>query len=460
VHKGQWTERRAVSLKAVQTGNPKVQAVNIMGPFGPGFDTDNFMSVGAVGTGTGIVPMLSLMRERYNKLKLMNKELLREITEDPGKVTLLDRTTIEQATDNMKLIMLQYRWKLYCMRSGGQSAIGLSRVTNHIYYHHLFDIVAHAFLILDMCQGFWAFSWKYLNEMEFEAKYPKVDQAQWQALQVMSLACILFFLVHRIYVWANPRTFSRNYADVLDMVALAFMFGTHFAWASENPSFYVAPSHMAVVLRGSFALWRMARMYGASLTLRTGDVGSQLGAVRSLVKSSKFRMLWIARGAEGFAQTCMEIESMMADLRHKFEPRQLNFLFGLDVYLTGVTATKEEKLRKMIKGLAIESCVKFGRPNIVEWVVERMSDVLRGSLHNNCAASGGSLIAYCGSQAVGSQVSKGVQEANMHASVLRMAGCRMAFQEEYYGVVGGKPRAPAKTGSSGSQRVSPTLSVD
>ncbi|CAK0866177.1 unnamed protein product [Prorocentrum cordatum] len=98
-------------------------------------------------------------------------------------------------------------------------------------------------------------------------------------------------------------------------------------------------------------------------------------------------------------------------------------------------------LRRLIQGSAIESCAHFERPDVVEWVVKRMSDVLRDILHDRCATTGGSMIAFCGSPAVGLQVSPGVQEANMFASVLRMAGCRMAFQEEYYGVVGGKPKA-------------------
>jgi hypothetical protein len=133
---------------------------------------------------------------------------------------------------------------------------------------------------------------------------------------------------------------------------------------------------------------------------------------------------------EGFVQTCSEIESMVADLRCKFNPKQLNRLFGLDLHITGVTREEERTLRRVVEGLAIEDSVHLGRPNIEEWVVDRMSDVLQDNLHNRCAASGASLIAFCGKSTLGSQVSRGVQEANMHASMLQMGGCRMAFQEE------------------------------
>jgi hypothetical protein len=110
------------------------------------------------------------------------------------------------------------------------------------------------------------------------------------------------------------------------------------------------------------------------------------------------------------------------------------------MFVVSLWTPSEERLRRLIKGSAIERCVRFGRPDVVGWVVQRMSDVLRDTLHDSCAATGSSLIAFCGSPVVGSQVSQGVQEANMHASVLRMEGCRMTFQEEYYGIVGGKPK--------------------
>jgi len=248
VYKGQWTEKLADAIEEMTVGG-----VNIMGPFGPGFDTNNFVSVSAVGTGTGIVPMMSLMRERYRRLKLMNKELLQEIQEDPEKVVRLEHTTLHEALDHSRLIMLQYWWKLRCMRvRGKQTSMILSKATNSVNHHYMFDIIAHVVLLLDMCQGFWTFSWKYLNEMEFNAKFQKVDAVQWKALEIMSIVCIAFFLVHRAYLWANPSIFRRSFADVLDVVAVAFMLGTHFAWAGEVPSFYIAPSHMAVLLRGFF----------------------------------------------------------------------------------------------------------------------------------------------------------------------------------------------------------------
>ncbi|CAK0840944.1 unnamed protein product [Prorocentrum cordatum] len=430
VYKGQWTEKLADAIE-----EKTVSGVNIMGPFGPGLDTNNFVSVSAVGTGTGIVPMMSLMRERYRRLTLMNKELLQGIQEDPEKVVRLEHMALYEAVDHTRLIMLQYQWKLRCMRvRGTQTSMIMSKATNRAYYHYMFDIIAHVVLLLDMCQGFWTFSWKYLNEMEFNAKFQKVDAVQWKALEVMSLVCILFFLVHRVYVWANPRVFRRSFADVLDVVAVAFMLGTHFAWAGEVPSFYIAPSSMAVLFRGSFALWRIARIYAASQVLRMGDASSK-GVEHDLVKNGKFRVLWIVRGGDGFAAHCLELEDMMTDLLKKFSRWQLDLLFGLDIYLTGVTPAEERKLRELIQGSAIESCARFERPDVVEWVVQRMSDVLRDTLHDRCATTGGSMIAFCGSHAVGLQVSRGVQEANMHAVVLRMAGCRMAFHEEYYGVV-------------------------
>ncbi|CAK0844228.1 unnamed protein product [Prorocentrum cordatum] len=437
VYKGQRTEKLADAIE-----KRTISRVNIMGPFGPGFDTNNFVSVSAVGTGTGIVPMMSLMRERYRRLTLMNKELLQGIQEDPEKAVRLEHMALNEAVVHTGLIMLQYQWKLRCMRARGtQTSMIMSWATNRTYCHYAFDFIAHIVLLLDMCQGFWTFSWKYLDEMEFNAKFPKVDAGQWKAMEVMSLVCISFFLVHRVHFWANPRIFERSFAYVLDVVAVAFMLGTHFAWAGEVPSFYIAPSHMALLLRGSFALWRIARIYAASQVLRMGDASSKLGVEHDLVKNGKFRVLWMLRGGDGFAANCEELEDMMTDLLKKFSRWQLDLLFGLDVYLTGVTPAEERRLRRLIQGSAIESCVRFERRDVVEWVVKRMSDVLRDTLHDRCATTGGSMIAFCGSPAVGLQVCRGVQEANMHASVLRMAGCRMAFQEGHYGVVGGKPKA-------------------
>eukprot|EP00959_Pyramimonas_sp_CCMP1952_P014799 313275-Pyramimonas_sp.AAC.1 len=77
-----------------------------MGPFGPGFESSNFVSVFAVGTGTGIVPMMSLMRERYLRLTLMNKELLQGIQEDPEKVVRLEDIALHKAVDHTRLILL------------------------------------------------------------------------------------------------------------------------------------------------------------------------------------------------------------------------------------------------------------------------------------------------------------------------------------------------------------------
>ncbi|CAK0866175.1 unnamed protein product [Prorocentrum cordatum] len=181
--------------------------------------------------------------------------------------------------------MLQYQRKLRCMRvRDTHASMIMSRATKRSYYHYMFDIIAHVVLLLDMCQGFWTFSWKYLDEMEFNAKFPKVDTGQWKALEVMSYVSF-FFLVHQVYFRANPCIFGRSFADVLDGVAVTFMFGTHFAWAGEVPSFNTAPSHMAVFLRGSFALWRIARIYAASQVLRMGDASFKLRVEHDLVNN-------------------------------------------------------------------------------------------------------------------------------------------------------------------------------
>ncbi|CAK0863330.1 unnamed protein product [Prorocentrum cordatum] len=340
--------------------------------------------------------------------------------------------------------MLQYWWKLRCMRvRGKQASMILSRATSSVCYHYMFDILAHVVLLLDMCQGFWTFSGKHLNRMESDAELPKVDPGQWKASEVMSLVCISLILVHQAYCWATPRIFGRSVVGVPDASAAALVLSTHFARAGELPSFYSASFRMAVLLRGAFALWRIARIYAASQVLCMGDASSQLGAEHDLIKNGKFRVLWIARGGDGFAAQRMEFEDMMTDLLKKFNRWRLDLLFALDVYLTGLTPAEEQRLRRPIQGSAIESRVRFERPDGVEWAVKRMSDVLRDTLHSRCATTGSSLK----SPSVGARwwACRAAEECGRRTCTPAYCGwLAAAWQEESHGTVEGKPKARLK----------------
>ena len=203
-------------------------ALQVRGPYGYAVaDLARADAVLGVGTGTGVVPMLSLMQERAHAMSLVGKAALAKakldrmaattIAEvDAGAVRSTSMPAPRQArfagADDARAsaaTKIQHAVRRANLADESAFMRALFRRGTHTSLHAVFDIVSWLLILGEVMSLGLAFSWSTLSE---------AARAEWQgrALEVAAAVLLAGYSLHFVYRYAFPTRFLRSLWAWLD----------------------------------------------------------------------------------------------------------------------------------------------------------------------------------------------------------------------------------------------------
>jgi len=356
---------------------------------------------------------------------------------------------VDPVLDNfdLKVRRLQYMWRLRAMQKSGKLDFLKNRPRPRIHAHACFDVIAHFFVAMDICQAFLSVSWSILDEEGHAVAY-----TQWMALEAMSGIVIAFFVTHRVYAAINRSFQPMNIFSVIDAVAVVAMVSVHIAWASEAESAYIKVTYLQLALRCIFAGWRVFRIAGWSYALRNATTYESNAEIQTLLENQSFESIWLARSASSCTLVLAELEPMFTCIANRLGRHRLKQAFGFAIYVTSATPEEQDVLEAIVRGTVFEGLVHFGRLDLRSTIVDRMQSIAAPCLHNTACPLSRSVVSFCGNRDVGACIRESVAEANMVAATLKLPNCHMDFREEYYGVIPSRSARAAKVPESDEAR--------
>jgi len=241
--------------------------VNLMqGGFGiPVSGQEAYDHIIAIGTGTGISPMLSLVLYQADRLKLLSGELLRH--KSPRGAHVLHGEYSLSATCCASFLQNYFRHRSV-VRGGGQSPYirHLMRRFRTERVHKFVELSMLPGMLFEMWLGATTFSW--LN-VPLEAA---MNPVQGQILKILSMLGIAMFLACFTYKLLMSRRYAKSLFTVLDacfITAMVVVITT--LWPEPSPS---VEQELLLLL---FAGWRFCRYFacGPSSPGRTKEDVSQ-----------------------------------------------------------------------------------------------------------------------------------------------------------------------------------------
>jgi len=323
---------------------------------------------------------------------------------------------------------------------GGWDCAYLQGLTNRVGRHlrHAYvDIFAHIFIVLDLCQVFWTLSW--LNHTRF-------TNSQEHILEAMRLTSIVFFALHRAYVWCYRKQLQLSIVFVFDTIILGLMLGNFSRCILDSTLLRLQAEPAQWRLQCAFAAWRIGRIYLIGHGLRNPSVHSVRSSARRSMGNHSLHLLWLTSSTCSVLSLVAKLKPLMEELLLNFSQEQLLRIFALRVHLHGASAEGCEAVREEIHGTIFQHMIRFDRADINGWVQERMHEHLRPNLHSANPQAYSTMVAFCGNPNLGKVVGRAVQAANLMAVALQQPRCRLDFREEYYGAA--TTKKPVTKGST------------
>uniref|UniRef100_A0A0G4FBX9 FAD-binding FR-type domain-containing protein n=1 Tax=Chromera velia CCMP2878 TaxID=1169474 RepID=A0A0G4FBX9_9ALVE len=424
--------QRVKSLAAEK--NLRALTFNVQGGFGSAVqDSSHYDSVIAVGTGTGIVPMLSLMKTRYERLRLLNKEALREALASSARLAAAKNLRQYRSLDKRSLAasMIANRWRLKILKRKGLEAAYAKKTKLRVQRFVGHTVIA-AFglfvMLMEILVAGLTISWGNLKT----AVLPE----QVEVLQYSTLVLVTCFVGLCVYRWVSPRRFPFGFLDMLDILVICAMVIGQVIWWLDND--FDNPSEAQLTARVSLHLYRLIRLWMSSTVFtHTRGIKEDGSHAKNFVGNLSFKLVWVCRSADLVIGALPEMKTVCTDLLEVFGEGLFDSFVKMEIYCTDKDNSKLRSLTGKIEGTPLEQRVFFGRPNLIKLMKDAMKDQL---IHDTQPASNNShealyktLVAFCGSPATGALCGEGVYIANALALAVGQPNHHFDFRLEYYG---------------------------
>jgi len=425
---GSWTDQLAGLSLYVQG-----LRVNLMGGFGSMVsDLKSNTEVLAVGTGTGIVPMISLMLERKRRLLMLNKGVwldANEVKDAQYKYT--------SSLEHPVLRYLQLKWRCRQVQKLGQNSIYLRNIRRKARWelvHAVVDVVACSLILVELWLCCTTISWASLPDET------SADSTMGRILKYVGTCAISLYSFHSIYRWVQPRRFTRSFRNVFEFFAICGMIVTLVVWWDLPYDMKYGTEVVRVAVRVGFCLWRMAWLWLTSPVVRQNEAQSgNLG--KDLLLESTFRLIWSCRSADLMMGMLPEFDRMLQELRSglRTSTSGLRTFIDIELYCTESDIRKLRHLMQHVQGTALEGAVHYGRPDLQSAIFQVMRRQLADGLNGGPSKLNGaqSLVTFCGAPEVGRRCMQFVEEANLMADTLALYQHKVNFREEFFGIVAG-----------------------
>lgn len=386
--KGSWTARLASKeiVAKLLSGEATVQ---VRGPYGyAAAELKGADAVIGVGTGTGIVPMMSLLEERVQTMMLVGKAALAKAKLDRmGQAPANDARAAaapplgdELAAKN---IQLSYRLRSLISRKTASAYFErLKHNTRHEPLHVLVDVFGWILIVGEVTLIGCACSWSALSP---------AAKADWQGLtaQAASAALLGCYALHLLYRLALPERYLRSlwaWVDVLITLAATVLLviwslpgcpGTFVAPASVVGGCFIAPTPLQLLVRTALALFRVWRLLQSSPLLR--PTWHRAAGTPNTLGAEKYQMIWVCRSADVAAGYLPLLHKIIDDLNQSLygkpaEPHvwqeRLGHFVDYTIYITDKDPAALVSLQQVVAGSLSEGKVLYKRPNLVDLILK------------------------------------------------------------------------------------------
>lgn len=457
IERTSWTGKLAFAPVNLAHTEDKIPFVIVSGPFGnPVANLQDTDAVLAIGTGTGVVPMLSLFERRANHLCNISKYALDMNTMQKERI-VKKPSNLEFDQDSRKMnncmsaLQLSYREKK--LTEQGQESLyfqALVRATSGHIVRFFFDFLSWVLALLEICVMGLTLSWGNLSP----GAQKQFGDFFMVALPVCTLVLLVGYGVVLVFRILRPNIYQHSIWLVIDVwIFLAAVITLVYYWMLEQDSF-VRPTALQQILRALFALWRAAQLMGnraLNTSMRRANTDST-----DVLGTESFKLIWITRNA-GIVISYVDILLKLIDRAHvalygEPAPPGWEYTVGkfidFEIFVTDVDKDACERLRKHMesdsRGEVYAGKVKFGRPDLEVEVVQHTAKKLIENMsgyHEVLPYS--TLVTFCGAPLVSRLIFESVLKSNGLSSILGYPQIHSEFRTQFHGSISGESNQAA-----------------
>ena len=432
-------------IEKLRSGEAKVR---IQGPYGyPVADMAACDSVISIGTGSGIVPMLSLLEQRCMLMSLLGKEALgntksshvvpptpeaaQNVTDDAGAPGHDDDTR------HHGLAYLQLKYRVRKLRLDGSSSTYFrSRIkAASVQKLHLVAEIIGWFLVAMETTAIGLF-------LSF-SNLGQIAVRPWQAttLMVLSIVLVSSYTLHLLYRLKSPLRFVRSLWTALDML-ISLIACVVVGWWSGHRMF-ASPSPLQQILYSLLAIYRIARLMQSNPVLRPHSHRMGVTSKTNVLGAEKFELIWVCNSAD-LAGACVPLVNQKIETMHnniygtpalagKWDAGLGKFV-DLHFYVTDKDPARCEALRKLVQDTPMHGKVTFARPVLSELIlkvkVKELIEYVSGAA--GAATSFNVAVTFCGSPVVGEVCHRAVCTSNALSALIGHSQFFASFRSEDY----------------------------
>lgn len=391
--------------------------VEIMGPIGTELaNTDRFSHILAIGSGSGIVPVMSMLKQQVNQLLLLDPAVHRKrLRQHRRKVH-----EIQMAEDRRKGSVIQYlgtlltRKKVYTMlRSPTNENVKMSIQSYIARFEEDSDADSENKLQTSKSQmKVAAFrATRSIYGGLFLCFVPAIGVAligltiSWNTIDTQITARMVFFLklftVGFQFCFASLAMLVWDATAFLAFIDLAIVIITPFAdwyWlprCQEGRSLRPNELTLYAILTG----YMVVRIWGKAVNAQHRSWRSRLEGIneRTIERTD---IVWICRSASLVSELLPEIESLWTQLSEKWGASYVDSVCRIAIYVTDSDQQARSHLKREISSTTVynSGCVKFGRPDLPSLIRQHTIELAETLTQSQ------TLLAYVGSPSLANEI--------------------------------------------------------
>lgn len=425
-------------------------SILVSGPFGyPVANLQDNNAVLAVGTGTGVVPMLSLFERRSNHLRTIGKRALFLSAQSRANVSHLTqhkKISLSPRKKNLDRVftVLQLQQRLKKLASDGADSVyfrHLLRTSRGQRGRFVADGASWVLGVLEVVLLGISCSWYNL---------PDFSKAEWQpqTIPALTLVVLVGYVVHLLWRITHPRIYPRDMWALVDVVftivavvSLAFwVVGEHYFATAHS---YANPTAPQQIMRLLLGLYRIGRL----LMYRALNTRVHSTSARDILGTERFKLIWVTHEAD-LVRSYVSFLNEMIETAHKALygrsatqgwTQSLGKFIDYTIFVTDKNKKACDQLRQELKGTISEGKVTFARPDLQHEVVDfKRQQLVQNMTSNHYVLPYTTLVTFCGNPVVAKLCARAVLTSNHLSQVLGYPQFHSEFRQQFHGHVAGQ----------------------
>jgi ferredoxin-NADP reductase len=436
----EWTAQVAAMVRC-----GSLVRVNIRGPFGnpvgPDANSPAAANIIAVGSGTGIVPMLSMLKARAERLGQLSASGLQRTQSTLAQRQLaanqaycLGAKVTPSTNERVRHMQLTYRAARLAAFERGEKPMPVflkhATASAGSYGGVMLSVAAMLWICLEGASTALVLSWSNLMAVA-DVTPGMVSVLEYSTmLLIVPYACIVAtWIVCRSRAEQNPSLYIHVLA-LIAMVGVVLAFTVYGKYAS------LCSTEQATLV--VFSVWRV----GAAWAHRSRVSRTEHGGYASSNPVESFRMLWATRSAELVIGVLQDLEKTFSDLEASMNTGTDTKVVGTEafpqleihVYCTDTNPHHIGELKAWLQGTRFESLVSFSRAELgPELVTSMRRHIMAPSFMNRLPGEKKTCaVTFCGSPIVSDALFRAVRRCGQLATVAGASDFQFSFRTESY----------------------------